>query len=142
MKVFKKLLVALVVSGGLLSVVGSVSPCHAVEPNAVQSRSQRDIVASAARMTKLAYVTSKSHTKIDYVKGVVYKDGAYDLTYQYTYRDNDGDTQTFTLRYEFNETGKLLDVKTLQHSSFWEPFNALKLAGAFLEGVANEMNRR
>jgi hypothetical protein len=139
MKTIKCMGVAFVVG-----VVGmfSQTQVQAGEPNAIQSRSQRDIVDGAARITKMAYVTSKSHTKIDYVKGIVYKDGSYDLTYEFSYRDNDNDPQTFTLRFEYNESGRMTDVKTVRHSSFWEPFNALKLAGALADNLAKEMNKR
>jgi hypothetical protein len=120
----------------------SQATAQTVQPNSTQSRSQRDVVESAAKITKMAYVTSKSHTKVEYVKGAVYKDGGYDLTYQFFYRDSDNDPQTYTLRFEYNASGKITEVKTVQHSSFWEPFNAIKIAGAVAEGIANEMNKR
>jgi hypothetical protein len=123
---------------GLMAVSKAAS---AGEPTAVQSRAQRDIESGAARLTKLAYVSSKRHTDLDYIKGVAYKDDSFDLTYKFSYRDSDNDPQTFTLRFEFDARGKLKDIKSVSWSSFWEPFNALKIAGVMLDKVAEELNK-
>ena len=112
-----------------------------VKPNAVQIRAQRDVVDGAARLTKLAYVSSNSHTKVEYVKGNAYRDESFDLTYKFTYRDSDNDTQTYTLRFEYSKTGAVTGVVTIQHSSFWKPFNAIEIAGAVVDGVAKELGK-
>jgi len=130
-------------AAALVCVLGSAggSAAQDVKPNAVQIRAQRDVVDGAARLTKLAYVSANSPSKVEYVKGNVYRDETFDLTYRFTYRDSDSDTQTYTLRFEYGKTGAITAVVTIQHSSFWEPFNAIKIAGAVVEGVAKELGK-
>jgi len=112
-----------------------------VQPNKTHIRAQQGIEDGAGKITKLAYVSSRSHTKVEYVSGKSYKDDSFSLTYKFSYRDNDNDPQTYTLRFAYDKTGKMTDIATVNHSSFWEPFNALKIAGAVLDGVSQELNK-
>jgi hypothetical protein len=130
-------LAALLVTLGL----GTNASAQDVKPNAVQSRAQQNVVDGAARLTRLAYVTSKSHTKVEYVKGNVYRDDSFELTYRFSYLDSDNDPQTYSLRFEYDKRGAITNVVTLSHSSFWEPFNALIIANGLLEGVSKELNK-
>jgi len=129
---------------GLIGLTGmpGFSEAAEVQPNATQLACQRNIQSSAARITKMAYVTSKSHTQVDYVKGTVFDNGTFDLTYKFWYRDSDNDQQCYTLRFDYNSRGGLVEVKTIGHSSFWEPFNAIKIAGAVVEGLAKELDKK
>lgn len=128
---------------GIFAVLGGGQSLSAaeVQPNAIQSACQRNIQNAAARITKLAYVTSKSCTGVDYVKGTVYVDNSFHLTYKFYYRDSDNDPQWFTLRFEHNASGGLTDVKSVAWSSFWEPFNFIKIAGGILKEVAKELDK-
>ena len=112
-----------------------------VEPNTIQQRAQRELQDGGAKITRLAYVSSKSHTKTTFVEGSVFRDDSFSLTYKLSYRDNDNDPQTYTLRFLYSKTGKMTDVEIVDHSSFWEPFNALKIAGALADGLAKELGK-
>ncbi len=124
----------------ILGVAGQVSAAE-IEPNKIQQRAKGELQDGGAKITRLAYVSSKSHTKTSYVEGSVFRDDSFSLTYKFTYRDNDNDPQAYTLRFLYSKTGKLTDVETVDHSSFWEPFNALKIAGALADGIAKELGK-
>lgn len=133
-----------VLAVGFASVAMLGSRCEAADVplNSTQSASYRKIQSNAAGITKMAYVTSKSHTSVKYVSGTIYNDDSYDLTFTFDYRDSDNDPQWYTLRFEYNARGGLTDVKSVKWSSFWEPFNALKIAGFIVDGVAKELDKR
>ena len=124
----------------ILGLAGNISAAD-VEPNTIQQRAQREVLDGGAKITKLAYVSSNSHTKTSFVEGSVFRDDSFSLTYKFSYRDSDNDSQTYTLRFIYSKTGKMTDVKIVDHSSFWEPFNALKIAGALADGVAKELGK-
>lgn len=133
-----------VLAVGFASVAVMGSRCDAAEValNATQMASYRSVQNNAAGITKMAYVTSKSQTSMKYVGGTIFNDDSYHLTFKFYYRDSDNDPQSYTLRFEYNSRGRLVEVTTIDHSSFWEPFNAIKIAGAIIDGVAKELDKR
>lgn len=76
------------------------------------------------------------------MEGTAYKDGSFDLTYKFYYRDSDNDPQTYTLRFDYDAKGKLTgEPGIVDHSSFWPPFNAIKIAGAVADELSKELNK-
>lgn len=130
---YNKSLIAAALVGAVLLAIGE--RVLAGEPTPAQARAQNQIEENAAAITQIAYVTAQKHTKVEYVKGVAYRDGSFDLTYKFYYLDSDGDPQTYTLRFEYDAKGELKKPVAVQHSSFWKPFNAIELFGTLLEEV-------
>lgn len=78
------------------------------------------------------YPTAKSATAVEYVAGTTSKDGSFDLTFRYAYRDGNNDPADFQLRYAFDRNGKIVSVRAVdgKHSS---PRAPLKDAQGTLE---------
>ena len=113
----------------------------AADPTPTESNAQKKVVAGSKNLTQLAYVTSKSHTKTECVRGMVNNDGSFDLTYKFHYRDSDNDPQNYTLTFQFAQSGDLKEVKTVSHSSFWPPFNAITIAGGIVDAAVRELDK-
>ncbi|MEZ6142803.1 MAG: hypothetical protein R3B84_19750 [Zavarzinella sp.] len=102
------------------------------EMNAAQKAARDNALRSGSAITKLAYVTSNSHTSTTYQKGVDYGD-TFELTFRYDYKDSDGDPQYFVLTYKFLKNGTYTGFSKGPHSSFWPPFNVIEISGAVIE---------
>lgn len=78
------------------------------------------------------YPTARSLTAVEYASGTTAKDGSFDLTFRYTYRDGDNDPADFQLRYAFDRNGKIVSVRAVdgKHSA---PRPPLKDARGTLE---------
>lgn len=128
-------LVAIVVAAG------ATVETRAADPTPIQASAQRNVVRNAATITSLAYVRSTSHTDIEYVKGVAYNNGDFDLTYKFTYRDEDRKEQNYTLRFEFNKNGGLKDIAKVGFTGFWPPFGTLELLGIVAKEVEKALDK-
>jgi len=126
---------------GLL-LAGGAWAGDAVKPNAVQSRTMDDIEKNGTGIVGLAYPTAKASLKTEYVKGTAYKDGSFDLTYKFTYKDSDGKTQDFTLKFVMAAKGELDDMKVIDSSEIWPPFGTLALLGVAVDELAKEMQKK
>lgn len=128
------------VFAGLLA--GGVAGAADVKPNATQKAAMEDIERNAPGVVGLAYPTAQRHLETEYVKGSVYKDGSFELTYRFYYRDSDGKKQSFSEKFEFSAGGKLTDHSTVGSSEPWPPFATLKLLGAVVQEVGKELDKQ
>jgi len=124
----------------ILTIAGGTA-ARAAEPNAVQAKAQKGIQSNAANIVKLAYLQSTGHTATDYVKGTVYGDGDFHLTYKFNYRDENHKAQSFTTRFEFSEAGKLRKLTPVSNTDWWPQFGSAALIGAAFDELAKEFRK-
>ena len=87
------------------------------------------------------YPTAKSLSGVEYLSKTVANDGSFTLTYNYDYKDSDGDAAYFQLRYSFSANGKITAARLVpgKHSSFWAPFSTAEIVlGAMKEAVRGD----
>ena len=102
------------------------------EMNTVQKMARDNAIRGGSIMTKLAYVTSNSHTSTTYKEGMEYGD-TFELTFRYDYKDSDGDPQYYYLTLKYRKDGSYYGYSKGSHSSFWPPFNAIEIGDALLK---------
>jgi hypothetical protein len=75
------------------------------------------------------YPTARSLNGVEYVSGTAAKDGTFDLTYRYKYKDGDNDPADFQLKFSFSATGKITAARVVpgKHSSFWPPLSLAEI---------------
>lgn len=72
------------------------------------------------------YPAAKSLTKVEYLSKTVAGDGAFSLTYRYSYRDSDNEPADFQLHFDFSPKGKLAEIQPVanRHSSLAPPLSS------------------
>lgn len=121
----------------MMTVVANVQVARAEATPATVDRAHAAIVAKADGILNIAYPTATGNTAVP--TGNWQRWGAgYALSERFSYRDSDGDAQSFTLRFMLNANGQVTSVSVTNQSEFWPPFATGNLLIAAFKAAAEK----